>query len=217
MNYLNGIVSVTDLLQLLVGTYALRLTRVFGTSRVGWSLFGAFAILAVVHSIEALGVESVRHDIGVNLRWIYLFVSILLLIGLLHTEAVLWFQGRAERAEVRVREAAAALVEKGTASLTQANRDLTAEVKEHRHSEELLAAANQKFQTALASGKQLKGWLAICCQCKKIRDEAGRWTVLERFIAEHSEARFSHGLCPDCTGHFLDECKESFPDNPAKG
>lgn len=44
----------------------------------------------------------------------------------------------------------------------------------------------------------LRGILPICCFCKKIRNEDGKWEPLEKYISEHSDAQFSHGLCPDC-------------------
>ena len=46
--------------------------------------------------------------------------------------------------------------------------------------------------------KVLRGRLAICMWCKRIRDEGGSWQKLETYIAAHSEADFSHGLCPEC-------------------
>jgi hypothetical protein len=46
--------------------------------------------------------------------------------------------------------------------------------------------------------KQLEGLLSICSCCKKIRNEDGEWEMLERFISDHSQAAFSHGLCPPC-------------------
>ncbi len=46
--------------------------------------------------------------------------------------------------------------------------------------------------------KLLEGLLPICASCKKIRDEKDEWQVLEAYITKHSEARFSHGVCPDC-------------------
>jgi hypothetical protein len=46
--------------------------------------------------------------------------------------------------------------------------------------------------------KVLRGHLPICMWCKRIRNEGGRWEKLETYIAEHSEADFSHGLCPEC-------------------
>ena len=44
----------------------------------------------------------------------------------------------------------------------------------------------------------LRGLLPICSYCKKIRDEEGAWTQLEKFIQENSEAKFSHSMCPEC-------------------
>ncbi len=44
----------------------------------------------------------------------------------------------------------------------------------------------------------LEGLLPICSYCKKIRDESGKWNMLEQYISERSEAEFSHGICPDC-------------------
>ncbi len=46
--------------------------------------------------------------------------------------------------------------------------------------------------------KMLEGLLPICASCKKIRDEKGEWQILEAYITKHSEATFSHGVCPDC-------------------
>jgi HAMP domain-containing protein len=45
----------------------------------------------------------------------------------------------------------------------------------------------------------LSGLLPICCSCKKIRDDQGYWQQVENFVAEHTGARFTHGICPECT------------------
>lgn len=56
-----------------------------------------------------------------------------------------------------------------------------------------------ELQAALAAKvKQLSGFLPICASCKKIRDDKGYWNQIETYIREHSEAEFSHGLCPEC-------------------
>jgi PAS domain S-box-containing protein len=55
-----------------------------------------------------------------------------------------------------------------------------------------------ELQTALSEVKKLSGFLPICSSCKKIRDDKGYWSEVERYIGEHSEAQFSHGICPDC-------------------
>jgi len=50
----------------------------------------------------------------------------------------------------------------------------------------------------VAQVKVLDGLLPICSKCKKIRDDRGYWNQLEQYINEHTDATFSHGLCPDC-------------------
>jgi sigma-B regulation protein RsbU (phosphoserine phosphatase) len=55
-----------------------------------------------------------------------------------------------------------------------------------------------ELEDALASVKQLQGMLPICSYCKKIRDDGNCWEQLEGYISRHSDARFSHGICPDC-------------------
>jgi hypothetical protein len=60
------------------------------------------------------------------------------------------------------------------------------------------AEALQQREQALADVKILHGLLPICASCKKIRDDSGYWNTLENYIAAHSEADFSHSLCPEC-------------------
>ena len=55
-----------------------------------------------------------------------------------------------------------------------------------------------ELQTALSEVNKLSGFLPICSSCKKIRDDKGYWSEVERYISHHSEAEFSHGICPDC-------------------
>ena len=55
-----------------------------------------------------------------------------------------------------------------------------------------------ELQDALDLVKLLSGYLPICASCKKIRDDKGYWQAVESYISSHSEAKFSHGICPDC-------------------
>jgi len=55
-----------------------------------------------------------------------------------------------------------------------------------------------KLNKALDEVKTLSGFLPICASCKKIRDDKGYWNQIEAYICEHSEAQFSHGICPEC-------------------
>jgi len=61
-----------------------------------------------------------------------------------------------------------------------------------------LKQAREALQDALNQVKRLSGLLPICANCKKIRDDQGYWEDIERYIEEHSEALFSHGICPEC-------------------
>ena len=54
------------------------------------------------------------------------------------------------------------------------------------------------LQTALADIKTLGGLIPICSSCKKIRDDKGYWNILEAYLMKHSDAQFTHGICPDC-------------------
>ncbi len=72
---------------------------------------------------------------------------------------------------------------------------LLIKLKEHMTEREKLVGELQK---ALKEINQLSGMLPICVYCKKIRDDEGYWNVLEEYITDHSEANFSHCICPDC-------------------
>jgi|HubBroStandDraft_1064217.scaffolds.fasta_scaffold00003_207 hypothetical protein len=58
------------------------------------------------------------------------------------------------------------------------------------------------LEAALAQLKTLEGILPICAACKKIREEDGAWVGLDDYVSDHSAARFSHGMCPDCMTKF---------------
>ncbi len=57
---------------------------------------------------------------------------------------------------------------------------------------------NAELQRALDEIKVLQGFLPICASCKKIRNDKGYWEQIESYISKHSEAKFSHGCCPEC-------------------
>ncbi|MDP2157301.1 MAG: hypothetical protein Q8K68_06300, partial [Nitrospirota bacterium] len=61
---------------------------------------------------------------------------------------------------------------------------------------------------ALAEVRTLSGMLPICASCKKIRDDKGYWSQLEAYITNHSEAFFSHGICPDCFDKQINELEK---------
>ncbi|MHB1319620.1 MAG: histidine kinase N-terminal 7TM domain-containing protein [Anaerolineae bacterium] len=72
--------------------------------------------------------------------------------------------------------------------------DVTREIATQLERDRLI----QELQNALAEVNQLSGLLPICAECKKIRDDQGYWTQLEEYLRRHTDATFTHGLCPDC-------------------
>lgn len=66
--------------------------------------------------------------------------------------------------------------------------------REEKRREEII----NELEEALGEVKQLSGLLPICSSCKKIRDDSGYWQSLEKYISDHSEAQFTHGLCHEC-------------------
>ncbi len=69
----------------------------------------------------------------------------------------------------------------------------------------------KELKLTLAKVQVLKGLLPICASCKKIRDDQGYWKQIETYISEHSDAEFSHGLCPDCELKYFPEQHQSNP------
>lgn len=79
--------------------------------------------------------------------------------------------------------------------LAVADLRLPAHLVHYRNLAEMLAQAGH---LAIQTARQLRGLLPICFGCKKIRDDAGLWNRIEEYIAAHSGATFTHGLCPEC-------------------
>jgi len=73
-------------------------------------------------------------------------------------------------------------------------RDITARKQAEEERERLIG----ELKHAIAEIRTLSGLLPICAACKNIRDDKGYWNKLEQYIQAHSEAEFTHGLCPDC-------------------
>jgi CheY-like chemotaxis protein len=77
-----------------------------------------------------------------------------------------------------------------------------------RSQQKLIEAHNAELQEALAKVKLLSGLLPICANCKKIRDDEGFWEQVEVYVRDHTEAEFSHSICPDCAQELYPELYE---------
>lgn len=58
---------------------------------------------------------------------------------------------------------------------------------------------NARLKQSLEEINTISGLIPICASCKKIRDDKGYWNLLEAYIEKHSDASFSHGICPECS------------------
>jgi DNA-binding response OmpR family regulator len=64
--------------------------------------------------------------------------------------------------------------------------------------QDMLATKIEELHQALDQIKTLRGIVPICASCKKIRDDQGYWSQVEVYVRDHTEAQFSHGICPEC-------------------
>ena len=131
------------------------------------------------------------------------------LIQLSAAHAILWFVGllglfivagkllQSEKAQQR-----------SAVELAEMNAQLKEEITERTQAEEQRERLVHELKDALANVKQLRGFLPICASCKKIRDDKGYWNQIEAYISAHSEAEFSHGLCPDCAAKYYDDIRK---------
>ncbi len=76
--------------------------------------------------------------------------------------------------------------------------------------EVIVQERTQELRQSLEKVRTLHGLLPICASCKKIRDDKGYWNQVEVYLAQHTTAEFTHGLCPDCL-------QKLFPDIPPEG
>lgn len=96
-------------------------------------------------------------------------------------------------------------LEQANRELLKANHRLKVEIAERTRAEEERQRLIVELQEALAQVKRLSGFIPICASCKKIRDDSGYWQQIEKYIRDHSEADFSHSICPECV-------KKLYPD-----
>lgn len=106
------------------------------------------------------------------------------------------------QAEVRVR------VLWGHDGRLQGFQGVTRDITERKGIEAERNRLIQELTDALAEVKNLEGLLPICSYCKKIRDDQGYWNHIEAYLSEHTDARFTHGMCPDC----LDRMRQDMRD-----
>ena len=110
----------------------------------------------------------------------------------------------AERVLREARDELERRVVERTAELEESNRQLESEAEQRK-------ALIEELQQALSEINTLSGLLPICASCKKIRDDTGYWSQIEVYIRDHSDAEFSHGICPQCIEQLYPEYSKQQP------
>jgi hypothetical protein len=114
----------------------------------------------------------------------------------------------AELAQVRATRTALAVI---AALVAISLALLYARFRLKHQSEARLRTQAAALADALDRVRTLKGLLPICAWCKKVRDDGGYWTQVEAYVSQHSEAAFTHSICPSCAEHTLAD------DHPSSG
>lgn len=169
------VIACAVVAQFLSALLALRLIGLTKRS-VAWLAIAAAITLMAFRRLESLasllsGNPASKPDLLFEVNG--LAISMLMLAGVYLIRPIFL---ALSRSEVRQRETASKL-----AVLAEEQKRLIADL-----------------QHALGSIRTLKGMLPICSSCKKIRDDEGYWNQIEAYVSEHSEAEFTHGICPDC-------------------
>ncbi len=145
---------VLSLLPCLIPPYAIRLSRSFGTQRVGWMLVAVFSLLALLQMLRSWQPWGFGLDSGLTLDLVNFLVPMLLLIGMVHIELLFKERLRREEEEKRLRVSLELQVKERTAQLDQANQDLQREISLRRQGAEELRKSKEQYRFLFAENPQ---------------------------------------------------------------
>lgn len=173
-------------------------------------VFGALLALGLLASIVALGYIDYAsgHELNffvfyfIPISWAAYRLGLLPAVGCAVACAIIW--AVADRLAEHVYSSPAIAVWNTLIRLTAfiAIGAAVARIRALLHQQ---AEITRQLQQTAAELKVLQGLLSICASCKQIKEADGSWHQLEVYIAQHSEAHFTHGLCPACAQRFLDD------------
>jgi hypothetical protein len=103
---------------------------------------------------------------------------------------------------ITLKETFSDMLEERTKELKRTNGQLEQEIEKRRDVEKTLLAERDTLKQMISEVKTLRGFIPICSSCHKIRDDAGYWQRIEKYIQERSDAKFSHSLCPECLSKY---------------
>ena len=197
--------TVLSVLACLIPPYALRLTRVFGTKRVGWVIFSVFVLLGILQLIRAWHPVWLALDADRVLDLLYLIVPILLLIGMLHIETFFRERLRIEAEEKRMRTELELQVRQRTAELDTANDGLQREISLRKQGEQELRKSKEGYRF-LFDENPLPMWIFDRCT---LRFLAFNNAALHLYGFNHAEFKCltPAELCvPSDVQAFIEDC-----------
>lgn len=95
---------------------------------------------------------------------------------------------------------------------TRLNVGVLRDITERKEAEDQRDRLVAELREALASVKTLRGFIPVCAGCRKVRDDGGYWQAVEEFVRDHTDAQFSHGLCPTCAPLYFPDVECSVQD-----
>ena len=147
--------------------------------------FCAFAFGSVV-ALEGLGIiPSLKVDPNFDPSVAAQFIKVSVVIGLLFIVAY-------------ISSFSASVLKQARDRIRLKNKELEEKAFQLENSRNYLKQKNEELQNAIDEIETLKGIIPICADCKKVRDDKGYWNQIEIYIRDHSDADFSHSICPDC-------------------
>lgn len=196
---------VLGLLPCIIPPYALRLSRLFGTKRVGWVLFSVFSLLAALQLVRVSLPTGRALDPGLALDLLYFIIAVLLLIGMIHIETLLKQRLRSEQEEQKLRGELQLLVQARTAELDRANDELQREISLRKQGEEELRKSKEHYRFLFDENPQPM-WIF---DLDSFRFCAFNTAALRHygFSASEFRALTAKDLCaPDQTELFIADC-----------
>jgi len=165
----------------------------FGMLRLPRGAYLSLAVWVMGFYSVLLIVEYVQHRPGFNTKYeLFLFT----IFGIVLTWFA-FFGGFISNIRRRLRVQ--------TEAIQKASEEIRLEMEERKKAQIEKDNLIVELKAAFSKVKTLSGLLPICASCKKIRDDKGYWNQIELYIGSHSEAAFTHGICPECSKKALEE------------
>jgi two-component system cell cycle sensor histidine kinase/response regulator CckA len=199
---------VLGLLPCVIPPYAFRLSRVFGTKRVGWVLFAVFSLLAGLQLVRASVPRRWGADPGILLDILYFLIPVLLLIGMVHIETLFKERLHFEVEEKRLRAELEVQVQTRTAELDCANEELQREISLRKQGEEELRKSKEQYRFLFEENPQPM-WIFDLNSLRFLAFNAATLRHYGYAAAEFRELT-AHDLClPGQTDQFAADCAKT--------